>query len=133
MTRTYLIELAKTVRKHSEAIYYDALSKSLGYICENKFLNEAILFYYNDQQPLACIYKQVLYVFNATSARRAGVIKAMYDHYGCNTKVFLYPTTRHMLYRDDQGYFYDPYELSNSKDYSDVIPLPCVNHPMRSQ
>ena len=127
MTRTYLIELGRTLQKHCKSHrYVDDINHNMGEIYEGVFLSRKILFYFADNHPIACIYKHVLYVLRPTSARRAGIIKGLYLSTMCTTKVFLYSTQNVKLYRDEQGEVYDPLAISKTCDYSDVIPIPMV-------
>ena len=127
MTRTYLIELGRTVQKHSKYHHYiDDVNHAMGEIYEAVFLSRPILFYFADNHPIAAIYKHTLYAIRPTSARRAGIIRGLYLSKQCTTKVFLYSTTNVRLYRDDEGVVYDPLSISKNCDYADVIPIPTV-------
>lgn len=127
MTRTYLIELGRTLQKHSKYHHYiDDLNHNMGEIYEAVFLSRPILFYFADNNPIAVIYKRTLYVIRPTSARRAGIIRGLYLSKQCNTKVFLYSTTNIKLFRDQEGDVYDPLSISKNCDYADVIPIPTV-------
>ena len=127
MTRTYLIQLGRTLQKHCKSHHYvDDENHNMGEIYEGIFLSRKILFYFADNNPIACIYKHVLYAIKPTTARRAGIIRNLYNSRMCTTKVFLYPHGNVILYRDDEGIEYDPLAISKSCDYSDVIPVPMV-------
>lgn len=127
MTRTYLIELGRTLQKHSKYHHYvDEQNHNMGEIYEAVFLSRPILFYFADNNPIAVIYKRTLYVITPTSARRAGLIRGLYISKQCNTKVFLYSTKNVKLFRDQEGEVYDPLSISKNCDYADVIPFPMV-------
>ena len=127
MTRTYLIELGRTLQKHSKYYHYvDELNHNMGEIYEAVFLSRPIMFYFADNNPIAAIYKRTLYVIKPTSARRAGIIRGLYNTKQCTTKVFLYPTKNVKLFRDQDGEVYDPLAISKNCDYADVIPMPMV-------
>lgn len=127
MTRTYLIEVGRTLQKHSKNHHYvDELNHAMGEIYEDVFLSYPILFYFADNNPIAAIYKRTLYAITPTSARRAGIIRGLYLSKQCTTKVFLYSTINIKLFRDQDGDVYDPLALSKDCDYADVIPIPMV-------
>lgn len=127
MTRTYLIELGRTLQKQSKYHHYvDEVNHNMGEIYEAVFLSRPILFYFADDNPIAAIYKRTLYAIKPTSARRAGIIRGLYLSKQCTTKVFLYSTTSIKLFRDEYGDVYDPLAISKNCDYADVIPIPTV-------
>lgn len=126
MTRTYLLQVAESIKLTTIPKQLDVLAPSLGSTYETKFLGKPILLYVNSRgEPLAIYYKKVMYCFASTSKERIYIMKEFYDSLQCNTKVFLYTNPRSVAYSDEEGIVhYSKTDNPMYGDYSSVIPLP---------
>lgn len=126
MTRTYLLQVAESIKKTAIPKFLDPLAPALGTTYETKFLGNKILLYVNSRgEPLAIYHKKVMYVFSTTSTQRVHIMKDFYEALNCNTKVFLYNNDKHISFRDDEGtVHYDNSSNPMYGDYSTLIPLP---------
>lgn len=125
MTRKYLIQLANQIIHNPNKSFTDPSYFGVMYI--SKFNKKEMVVLANiDYVPVAVIYNRTMYCVSPVSYKGAGAIRALYEMYRCKTKVFLYPNSRNMLFKDEQGEFCN-YKLANISykiDYSDCIPLP---------
>lgn len=122
MTRTYMLELAKTVKTRAGRPYAKTPLLTTYFA---RYLNFPIYCVYNNYDVIVAIfYKRVFYAVNAASREEAIELKDMLKIHHCLQKVFLYPNNKHKLYIDQHGVcYYDESTDPRKNDYSDVIPL----------
>ena len=123
MTRTYLIDLARTIKKRNTSSYI-LLNTENWEVYNGRFLNNWIHCVFNSVKlPVAVYYKRVFYAIRPVSKSEAAILKDLYIRYLCHTKVFLYPNNHYVLFIDQQGRFTDKTYHGKANDYSDLIPL----------
>ena len=128
MTKTYMLELAETIKKIGLPDFVDPIAPSFGMTYKTKYCGKPIMLYTNKTgRPIAIYYKNVMYVLGTTDPSRSRTIRELYDLNQCTTKVFLYPNDKHMAFRDEEGPV--KYEKDTNPmygDYATLIPLPQV-------
>lgn len=125
MTRTYLVKLANQIISNPIKSFTDPSYFGIMHI--SKFKNKEIVVLADiDGVAVAVVYNKTLYCLVPVGYKGAGAIKSVYELYKCKTKVYLYPNSRNMLFRDEYGEFcsYKLANLSFKIDYSDCIPMP---------
>lgn len=126
MTRSYMLELARTVQLRPKKV--TELQHDL-YVCYSKFLNNPIYCVFNESdQCVAVYYRCVFYAVRPVKQYQAIELKELYKIHKCTVKVFLYPNTLHYMYKDEFGSVkYDRDYNPDKTDYSDLIPLRISN------
>ena len=126
MTRSYMLQLAETIKRFSPPIIVDFNDPSLGVIYQSRFLGKPITLYVNSRaEPIAIFHNKIMYVFHTTSNSKLRVMREYYEGLGCHTKVLLYPNSRYLAFKDSEGEVHYTQETTPSYgDYSTVLPLP---------
>ena len=102
-------------------------STYFGVIYIGRFLKKEIIVLSDiNQVPVSVVYKNTLYCISPVGYKGAAAVKDLYAAYRCKTKVFLYPNSRSMLFKDEDGVFKDSTIANHSYriDYADCIPIP---------
>lgn len=123
MTRSYIIELARTIKIRNTRSFEAPGSDTL-IVYDGRFMNNWIHCVYSGERCVAIYYKKVFYAIRRVSVHEAPILKELYKRYFCTTKVFLYPNPRLVMYVDQSGieYYSDNYNPKKN-DYADLIPL----------
>lgn len=128
MTKTYMLELAESIKRTTPPHVIDNIAQSLGSFYYSKFLGFPITLYTSKLgTPVAIYYKQVMYCLTTVDKVRAAIVRDTYNALKCHTKVFLYDNAHSILYRDEEGVVhYEPKTSPKYGDYAQLIPLPTV-------
>lgn len=123
MTRSYLIELARTIKIRNTRSFQAPGSDTL-VVYDGRFKNCWIHCVYCGEKCVAIYYKKVFYAVNKVSVYEAPILKELYARYFCTTKVFLYSNPRLVMFVDERGTEHYTNEYNPRKnDYADLIPL----------
>ena len=128
MTKTYMLELAETIKRTTSPHVIDNIAPSLGIFYHSKFLGFPITLYTSKLgTPIAIYHKQVMYCLNTVDPVRATIVRDTYKALECHTKVFLYNNAHSILFTDEEGtVHYEPKTSPKYGDYEQLIPLPTV-------